>query len=161
MAAKLTPKQWEEIGRGYAANISFGNIAREFGVSRAAIHKASKRYGWTKLPEARVNEAVNAKLAGATNATCDELLEKVADDRATLIRRHQKEWQDVAKLRNDAYAVLTGQQTRVLILDYETVSAMEPKDRITMASKVIAMYEADARALNALQEGERRANGFD
>jgi hypothetical protein len=46
-------------------------------------------------------------------------------------------------------------------MDYETATQLETKDRINLAGKLIAMFEADARALNTAEEGERRAHGMD
>ena len=46
-------------------------------------------------------------------------------------------------------------------MDYETATTQEMKDRINLAGRLIAMYEADARALSTAQEGERRAHGMD
>jgi hypothetical protein len=52
-------------------------------------------------------------------------------------------------------------QTKVLTLDYEEVTSMDTRERINLAGKLLAMFEADARALSTAQEGERRSNGMD
>jgi uncharacterized protein RhaS with RHS repeats len=118
-----------------------------------------------KIPREDIEEVVQAKVHGghlsADPLSKAEFIERVADERARLVGRHQKDWSKVYSLRADAYAVLSGQQPKVITMDYETATALETKDRINLAGKLIAMYEADARALSTAQEGERRANGMD
>ncbi len=77
------------------------------------------------------------------------------------MRRHKKGWEKVYAIRDDAHAVLSGKQTKVLTLDYEEVTAMDTRERINLAGKLLARFEADARALSTAQEGERRSNGMD
>ena len=165
MASKLTPEEWKKVGELYIANMPVLRISRQFGVARISIERAAKRFGWVKIPQEDIEEVVQAKVHGG-HLSADpharaEFIEKVADQRAILIRRHQAEWKQVTRLRGDVYAVLSGQQTKLITMDYETATALEMKDRIHLAGKLIAMYEADARALSTAQEGERRANGFD
>ncbi len=165
MAAKLTPEEWKKVGELYIANTPVLRISKQFGVARISIERAAKRFGWVKIPREDIDEVVQAKVHGghlsADPQARAEFIEKVADERAVLIRRHQAEWKQVTRLRGDAYAVLSGHQPRLITMDYETATTLEMKDRISLAGKLIAMYEADARALSTAQEGERRANGFD
>ncbi len=165
MAAKLTPEEWKKVGELYVANIPVLRISKQFGVARISIERAAKRYGWVKIPQGDIEAVVQAKVHGGhlsddPNVKA-EFIEKVAGERARLVGRHQRDWGKVYSLREDAYAILSGQRPKVITMDYETATTLEMKDRINLAGKLIAMFEADARALNTAQEGERRANGFD
>ena len=165
MPAKLTPEEWKKVGELYVANIPVLRISRQFGVARISIERAAKRYGWVKIPPGDIEAVVQAKVHGghlSSDPLCKaEFIEKVADERARLVGRHQKDWGKVYSLRADAYAVLSGQRTQVITMDYETATTLEMKDRINLAGRLIGMYEADARALSTAQEGERRAHGMD
>jgi hypothetical protein len=165
MAAKLTPEEWKKVGELYVANIPVLRISKQFGVARISIERAAKRYGWVKIPQGDIEAVVQAKVHGGHLSNDPnvkaEFIEKVAGERARLVGRHQRDWGKVYSLREDAYAILSGQRPKVITMDYETATTLEMKDRINLAGKLIAMFEADARALNTAQEGERRANGFD
>jgi hypothetical protein len=165
MPAKLTPEEWKKVGELYVANIPVLRISKQFGVARISIERAAKRYGWVKIPQGDIEEVVQAKVHGGHLSTDPqvkaEFIEKVADQRALLMRRHKKGWEKVYAIRDDAHAVLSGKQTKVLTLDYEEVTSMDTRERINLAGKLLAMFEADARALSTAQEGERRANGMD
>jgi hypothetical protein len=165
MPAKLTPEEWKKVGELYVANIPVLRISKQFGVARISIERAAKRFGWVKIPREDIEEVVQAKVHGGHLSTDPqakaEFIGKVADERARLVGRHKEDWGKVYSLRADAYAVLAGQRTQVITMDYETATKLEMKDRINLAGKLIAMFEADARALNTAQEGERRANGMD
>jgi hypothetical protein len=165
MPAKLTPEEWKKVGELYVANIPVLRISKQFGVARISIERAAKRYGWVKIPREDIEEVVRAKVHGGHLSTDPqakaEFIEKVADERALLMRRHKDGWRKVYAIRDDAHAVLSGRQTKVLTLDYEEVTSMDTRERINLAGKLLAMFEADARALSTAQEGERRANGMD
>jgi hypothetical protein len=165
MAAKLTPEEWKKVGELYIANIPVLRISKQFGVARISVERAAKRFGWVKIPREDIEEVVQAKVHGGHLSTDPqakaEFIEKVADERAILMRRHKKDWEKVYAIRDDAHAVLSGKQTRVLTLDYEEVTSMDTRERINLAGKLLAMFEADARALSTAQEGERRSNGMD
>ena len=165
MAAKLTPEQWKKVGELYVANIPVLRIAKQFGVARISVDRAAKRFGWVKIPQGEIDQVVQAKVHGGHLSTDPQakaqFIEKVADERARLVGRHQKDWSKVYGLRADAYAVLSGHKPQVITMDYETATTLEIKDRIHLAGKLMAMFEADARALSTAQEGERRAHGFD
>jgi hypothetical protein len=165
MPAKLTPEEWTKVGELYVANIPVLRISKQFGVARISVERAAKRYGWVKIPRDDIDEVMQAKVHGGHLSTDPqakaEFIEKVADERAILMRRHKKGWEKVYAIRDDAHAVLSGRQTRVLTLDYEEVTSMDTRERINLAGKLLAMFEADARALSTAQEGERRSNGMD
>ena len=161
----MTPEEWKKVGELYVANIPVLRISKQFGVARISIERAAKRFGWVKIPREDIEEVVQAKVHGGHLSTDPqakaEFIEKVADERAILMRRHKKGWEKVYAIRDDAHAVLSGKQTKVLTLDHEEVTAMDTRERINLAGKLLAMFEADARALSTAQEGERRSNGMD
>jgi hypothetical protein len=112
MAAKLTPEEWKKVGELYIASIPVLRISKQFGVARISIERAARRYGWVKIPREDIEEVVQAKVHGGHLSTDPqakaELIEKVADERALLMRRHKKGWEKVYAIRDDAHAVLSG-----------------------------------------------------
>jgi hypothetical protein len=183
---KLSDSEWMELGLEWAAQtMSNEKLAAKYGVTRPAINKAIKRYGWSRDPvimEA-LAESLKAKYSGPAFQDGPELLdgvtggdvtEGVAGDRQQLILQHQQQWANIRLLRDDAFRLLRGLPTRLLakpldhdIVDPETKKIIEKREtftltkRINLAHKIIATFEADARAMMTAQEGERRAWGFD
>lgn len=99
-------------------------------------------------------------------------VERIARDRVQLIEDHQTAWDDIYQLREDAKRLLRGEPTRVLVQPkniyaedgttiLERAELLTLTKRVSLAAKLIAIFEADARAMMTAQEGERRAYGFD
>ena len=79
------------------------------------------------------------------------------DERAHLIRFHQREWKDIEKIRKLAIKAFTDDEFKPSDAD-EDWSA---KERLAYASKLFNMYNTAANALMVAQEGQRRSYGFD
>jgi len=171
--AKLTDDQWQKLGEAWSAGSSVSSLALKYNVSRKAIDNAAKRYGWVKNPI--INQALTVVRREKTKgnprtAAEDSRVVHVACDRATLILQHQGQWSDIYELRQDAFRMLRGEPMRFVsnqdVLDenggiVEKAETLSLTKRITLAHKLMAIFEADARSMMTAQEGERRAWGFD
>jgi hypothetical protein len=171
--AKLTQEQWQKLGEGWSAGSSVSSLSLKYNVSRKAIDNAAKRYGWVKNPI--INEALIVVRREKTKddprtATENARVVHVARDRAALILQHQGQWSDIYELRQDAFRMLRGEPMRFVsnrdVLDengdiIEKAETLSLTKRITLAHKLMAIFEADARSMMTAQEGERRAWGFD
>ncbi|WP_262027093.1 hypothetical protein [Microvirga sp. Mcv34] len=171
--AKFTAEQWQKLGEEWSAGSSVSSLSLKYNVSRKAIDNAARRYGWVKNPIIR--EALTVVRRGKAEgdprtATENARVVHVACDRATLILQHQGQWSDIYELRQDAFRMLRGEPMRFVsnrdVLDengdmIEKAEALSLTKRITLAHKLMAIFEADARSMMTAQEGERRAHGFD
>jgi hypothetical protein len=59
-------------------------------------------------------------------------------------------------LRDDAHRILKGEQPKVIL----GVAAADAQERLSLAVKIMAVFEKEVRALTVAQEGERRAYGL-
>jgi predicted DNA-binding protein YlxM (UPF0122 family) len=172
VAEKLTPAQWLEIRELYIQGVSISQISRDFDIARTSIKARAKKQNWVKLSPEEIEEAAQAKLHAVHSvSTRAEIMDKVADARAHLIQKHQRAWDKLYKVRDDAHRILEGQRPRTIAHSRVSEGGAEEivrdlefkdmKDRVGFARKLIEIFEADVRALSAAQEGERKANGFD
>jgi hypothetical protein len=75
------------------------------------------------------------------------------DQRTSLVERHRAAWAEVYGLRDDAHRILKAELPKLIA----NVVVNDPQERVSLAMKVIAMFEKEVRALALAQEGERRA----
>jgi predicted DNA-binding protein YlxM (UPF0122 family) len=172
VAEKLTLAQWLEIRELYIQGVSISQISRDFDIARTSIKARAKKQNWVKLSPEEIEEATQAKLHAVHSvSTRTEIVDKVADARAQLFQKHQRAWDKLYKVRDDAHRILEGQRPRTIAHRRVSEGGAEEivrdlefkdmKDRLGFARKLIEIFEADARALSTAQEGERRSNGVD
>jgi len=95
---RLTVDQWADVRAEREAGVSFGDLAKKYGVSGAAICKRAKKEEWgdgsdvSEEIRRRVNEKVNAvntadpkKKIAAISAAADKIVKIVA--------RHRDDWE--------------------------------------------------------------------
>jgi hypothetical protein len=80
-----------------------------------------------------------------------------SDQRAVLSEQHRAAWAQLYDLRDEAHRVLKGDKTKLLPDTVPDAAQV----RMSLAEKLIAMFDKGTRALTIAQEGERRAYGFD
>lgn len=112
--ADLAPVPWGAIQPHYCAGIrSLEDIGREFGVSKAAIHKHARKHGWERDLKARIQARAEAKVNAAavtnpgerlTAATERETVEANAQAIVTIRLAHRKL---IGRARGIADALLT------------------------------------------------------
>jgi hypothetical protein len=172
VAEKLTPAQWLEIRELFIQGVSISQISRDFDIARTSIKARARKQQWVKLSPEEIEEATQAKLHAVHSvSTRAEIVDKVADARAQMIQRHQRAWDRLYKVRDDAHRILEGQRPKTIAHSRVSEGGAEEivrdlefkdmKDRVGFARKLIEIFEADARALSTAQEGERRSNGMD
>jgi len=158
---ELAPEAWDAIARQYAAGIPITVIARNFNVSRARIKLKADRFGWVRN---RASEGAAAKQLqtqeddlGSTQEGRAAERASVADQRTLLIERQRAAWDDVYRLREDAYRILKGEKPQIL----RGVEIADVNERLPLVAKLMTIFQKDASAVAAAQEAERRAFGFD
>jgi hypothetical protein len=80
----------------------------------------------------------------------------LADQRTAIVERQRTAWGVVYGLRDDAHRILKGQRPKFI----KDVAVEDAQERLSLAVKVMAMFEKEARALTVAQKGERRAYGL-
>jgi len=103
MAARY---DWETIRAEYEAGASQSELAKRYGVSRKAIQKHIQAETWMQDVSGAINRLTEAKVAGVV-AGCDpkkkaEALDRAADAKAEVIRRHKTEWEEHKRIIQDA-----------------------------------------------------------
>lgn len=171
---KLDEDAWDEI-RSLHGTMPLQVLARQYGISRAAIIKRAKRDNWHEGLDREVDLRVRERMTGITADASDEeretAVEVMADAKARMIRRHQGDWKNIYALRDDAFRIMAGEQTQlvknILLVDDHGVlvddkgKPVGPDTLLSRASKLLSMFEKAAIALTNAQEGERRSHGFD
>ena len=151
MASRQTAESWQKLRALWEADpvMSFGDVAKIAGVTRQAVQKKADKEGWKKISDqgdlARraYDRADNALLThpqpqadpASPPSLASTLAETAVDLRARVIERHRKEWDGA---RNNVYKAIQ-------LSDYEKAR----------------LGKVTAEALKIIQEGERKAWGFD
>jgi hypothetical protein len=95
---RLTAEQWAEGRALREAGASFEEVARQIGVSKNAVVKASKREGWgdgsdvADLIRRKVSEKVSGVVSAATAQRKAEIIDAAADQAVQIIIRHRDDW---------------------------------------------------------------------
>jgi hypothetical protein len=144
---RLTADQWQEIRAKREAGASFGELAAQFDVTKAAIIKHSKAENWgdgsdaAEIIRRKVTEQVTGAVTGGDPKKREAALDAEAARAAEVIHRHRQEWEIVAALRDEA-------------LEVREVDHAEAFGRAKLA-KITAEMTAIQQA------GERKAWGLD
>ncbi|WP_406855205.1 hypothetical protein ABEG18_22090 [Alsobacter sp. KACC 23698] len=161
--ARLTAEEWEEIKTRFCVGMSARQLEKQYNVTRQGILQRAEREGWQRTPNGEIQIAVVAKLAttsvtdrspvaGGNTPTSEVTRELVvnqeAERRASMIRQHRAQWEEVTTLRNDALALARKSRE----------GSAEASVRLPDA---IAAYKKMAEATAAHQRGERVSWGID
>jgi len=187
---KLNDAQWAEIELRWATGQTSSLLAREFSVTRQIIDRRAKREKWTRSLAHDVEERTTEKLLGLSPGASPEekaaAVELASDGRVQLVQNHRAAWVNIHAMRDEAHRILWLNGNPRLV-DFKThrksdaengiergdvvmragrpvkqeVTILPLLDRINIANKLLTMFQKDGEALQAVQEGERRAHGFD
>lgn len=175
----LTEDEWKLLGAEYCAGVSTNQLSKRWGISRPTIDDAARKNGWQRDPELKAALAAQTqqKVHGNLQVSPElqqAAIEQLSDERSQVLHKHRMEWKGIYKLREDAFRLLKGDDPKMLAkpivedVKDETGKVIVKGEgpltltkRVNIAAKLIAMFEADARAIMTAQEGERRAHGFD
>jgi hypothetical protein len=96
---RLTADQWAKVRAERETGASFGELAARYGVSKAAVIKASKREGWGdgsdvgELIRRKVTEKVSGVVTAETARRKAEIIDAVASEAARIVTRHRDDWE--------------------------------------------------------------------
>lgn len=130
MAARY---DWETIRAEYEAGSTMGQLARQHGVDKAAISRRARKEGWTQDISGAVNRLAEAKVNGLVN-TVDpqkkaEALDRAADAKAAVMRRHKEEWERHQALIDEALAAGDFDKAKLAKITAETLKIRQEGER--------------------------------
>lgn len=90
----------------YAAGMSLNEVARRNGVCRRTVQDWAKRENWKQDADLAVQQRLLEKLAGISAdddaVKRDEAVDAAAQKLANVTMRHQREWEQIAAMRQQA-----------------------------------------------------------
>ena len=124
---------WETIRAEYEAGASQSDLSRRYGISRKAIQKHIMAEGWMQDISGTVNRLAEAKVAGVV-AGCDpkkkaEALDRAADAKAAVMRRHKEEWERHQALIDEALAAGDFDKAKLAKITAETLKIRQEGER--------------------------------
>jgi hypothetical protein len=152
---------WDEARESIADGETVNGAAKRLGINRSALRKRIKKEAWTILTE---DEKAERRLKDQEDQDQDGTGPRVVlydptafDERAHLIRFHQREWRDIEKIRKLAVKAFTDDTFK----PKDASETWDSDDRLKYANRLFSMYNTAANALMVAQEGQRRSYGFD
>lgn len=124
---------WEAIRAEYEAGASQSDLARRYGVSRKAVQNRIKAEGWMQDVSQTIDRLTEAKVAGIV-AGCDpqkkaEALNRAADAKADVIRRHKTEWDRHKIIMDEALANEDFNAAKLAKITAETLKIRQDGER--------------------------------
>ena len=152
MAARY---DWETIRAEYEAGATQSDLSRRHGLSRTAIQKRIKAEGWMQDVTASINRLAEAKVAGVV-AGCNpqkkaEAIDRAAEQKAAVIRRHKEEWDRHKAIMDAALADGDFDRAKLAKITAETINIRQAGER-----KAWGIVESDVRPA-AAQKSEQDA----
>jgi len=164
---------WEAIEREYrAGQLSEAQIAREYGISRAAIQKRAKKHGWSRDLTEKVQQEIRARLVaeGLQVARGAATIDGAADRGVQIILSHRTDIHEAREAVREMIAELRRTLAKIDeieedIID-ETAGDKNGKRRAQMLASVALPSRAQvaatlATALKTLVSLERQAFNLD
>lgn len=152
MAARY---DWETIRAEYEAGSSMGELSRLNGVSKAAISKHARAEGWIQDVSGAVNRLTAAKVNGIVNAVNPqkkaEAIDRAAEQKAAVIRRHKEEWDRHKAIMDAALAEGDFDRAKLAKITAETINIRQAGER-----KAWGIVESDVRPASS-QKSEQDA----
>jgi hypothetical protein len=155
---RLTADEWAEIRSRREAGESFGNLAKAFDISKAAITKKSRVEKWLTGQdiEEAVRRRVSEKVAGASNLVTAgnfrqvaEIIDAEAERRVEIELRHRQEWEQLEPFRKASMAKMKDAH------DAGTTPAAKHQWLVAKVASEVAKNHI--LGLAAKQDAERRA----
>ena len=159
---------WEAIHREYRTDtFSIRELSRRHGASEATIRKRAREHGWTKNLDERVRQRTHEKITGQDNGrqaptpepgSDDDVVEKVADESAALVRGHRSDLAHWRSIVNSFSALVAGQLEAGVITIEKNGEALEIDVPLDYVGKAIG---SGTQALERLIKAERQAFNLD
>lgn len=132
-----------------------GELSRLHGVSKAAISKRARAEGWIQDVSGAVNRLTAAKVNGIVNAVNPqkkaEAIDRAAEQKAAVIRRHKEEWDRHKAIMDAALAEGDFDRAKLAKITAETINIRQAGER-----KAWGIVESDVRPA-AAQKSEQDA----
>ena len=146
---------WETIRAEYEAGASQSDLSRRHGVSRTAIQKRIRAENWMQDLSGTINRLTEAKVAGIV-AGCNPVkkaaaLDRAAEQKAAVIRRHKEEWDRHKAIMDEALANGDFNAAKLAKITAETINIRQAGER-----KAWGIVETDVRP-QAVQKSEQDA----
>lgn len=152
MAARY---DWETIRAEYETGSTMGALSRLHGVSKAAISKRARQEGWLQDLSGAVNRLTTAKVNGIVDAVNPAkkaaALDRAAEQKAAVIRRHKEEWDRHKAIMDEALANNDFNAAKLAKITAETINIRQAGER-----KAWGIVETDVRPV-AMQKSEQDA----
>ena len=152
MAARY---DWETIRAEYETGSTMGALSRLHGVSKAAISKRARLEGWLQDLSGAVNRLTTAKVNGIVDAVNPAkkaaALNRAAEQKAAVIRRHKEEWDRHKVIMDEALANNDFNAAKLAKITAETINIRQAGER-----KAWGIVETDVRPA-AAQKSEQDA----
>lgn len=128
-----SPHDWETIRAEYEAGASQSDLSRRHGLSRTAIQKHIRAEGWMQDVSGTINRLAEAKVAGVV-AGCNpqkkaEALDRAADAKAAVMRRHKEEWKRHQALIDEALGAGDFDKAKLAKITAETLKIRQEGER--------------------------------
>ena len=146
---------WETIRAEYEVGASMGELSRLHGVSKAAISKRARSEGWMQDLSGAVNRLTAAKVNGIIDTVNPvkkaAALDRAAEQKAAVIRRHKEEWDRHKAIMDEALANGDFNAAKLAKITAETINIRQAGER-----KAWGIVETDVRP-QAAQKSEQDA----
>ncbi len=157
--SELASEPWDEIERQYTDGTRVNVLAGRFNVSRDRIRRRASKFGWVRNGADDGDAAAPVRRPDGRSGSLNVSSAGdgwISDQFTSLVERHRAAWAEVYGLRDDAHRILKGEQPKGIT----DVAVTDVQERLSLAVKVMALFEKEVRALTVVQEGERRAYGL-
>lgn len=125
---------WNSIRAEYELGASQASLAKRYGCSRKAIQKHILAEGWIQgNVSATLGRVFEEKVAGI-GPGCDlpervTAIDKSAEEKVAIVRRHRKEWEDHKHLLDDAIKEEDYEKARLAKITAETIKIRQEGER--------------------------------
>lgn len=125
---------WEAARADYeVVGLDQSSVARKYEVSRRAVQKQIEAHGWRRNVSAQIERRVAAKVAGvvagATSEKVEQAIEAEVDRRASILLRHQRQWDEHEKLLDLAIARKDFEMAKLAKITAETIGIRQAAQR--------------------------------
>ena len=124
---------WETIRAEYEAGATMGELSRRHGVSKPAISKRASAEGWIQDVSGAVDRLAEAKVNGIVNTVNPqkkaEALDRAAEAKADVIRRHKAEWDRHKVIMDEALQTIDFDRAKLAKITAETLKIRQDGER--------------------------------
>lgn len=124
---------WETIRAEYEAGATMGDLSRRHGVGKPAISKRASAEGWVQDVSGAVDRLAEAKVNGIVDTVTPqkkaEAVDRAAEAKADVIRRHKAEWDRHKVIMDEALQNLDFDRAKLAKITAETLKIRQDGER--------------------------------